>query len=568
MITVTEPGKCESAGMNICIGGLTVATTPTITQTAIYPGTGTLSGTADANALVRLYTNGKLETTTTANGSGAYTFTNLAPALGDVITVTGQTSTTCMSAAASRTVTCFISAPVITTDNNGNLNTTATTITGKSSEATGSVVTVLENGTSIGTASVLADGSWSLNYTPQATKSYTATQNNGSCTSGASSAAVALAATTVCPTITGTYKASDNTISGTFASAFTGKVRLYIDGDSIGEASLSGGTSWNITVNSNYRNIIYAGGVLTVTAQSSGGAEKTDCSSSTTVACPTVATPSISPTSSNIITGATVTYNIGSSVSNLLYAVTSSASSTTNYAVSQWGTGSGLSMTTTAFNTVGTYNVLVSAVSFSGPGCLSSSAASIVVSAPLPVTLVNFTGRYDDGQSKLSWETSMEENVDHFAIERSDDGRQFTEIGTVKAAGNSVMPLKYGFNDPRSIANMAWYRLRTVDIDGKARYSNVIRLVNGIHSVTVLSVTPNPFISGLRLQVNSDKVLPSTIRIVDLTGREMYRSNNVLSVGNNTIPVQPATSLANGIYVLQLVAGTEVIYNQRIEKLK
>lgn len=568
MITVTEPGKCESGGMNVCIGGLAAATTPTITQAAIYPGTGTLSGTADANALVRLYTNDKLETTTTANASGSYTFTNLAPALGDVITVAAQTAATCLSATASRTVTCFITSPVITTDNNGNLNSTATAISGKSSEATGSIVTVLENGTSVGTATVQADGTWSLNYTPVATKSYTATQNNGSCTSGASTAAVALGATTVCPSITGTYKASDNLISGTFPGNFTGKVRLYIDGDSIGEASVSNAASWNITVNSNYRNMTYAGGVLTVTAQATGSAEKTDCSSSTTVTCPALGTPSISPTSSSILTGGSVTYNISNSTTGLLYAVTSSSSSTTNYAVSQWGTGSGLTMPTNTFNSVGTYNVLVSAVSFSGAGCLASAAATIVVSAPLPVTLLYFTGRYENEQSKLAWETSMEENVDHFAIERSDDGRQYAEIGTVKATGNSSTPIKYGYNDTKPVAKSAWYRLRTVDIDGKSRYSNAIRIVNETRSISVLSVTPNPFQSGLRVQVNSDKVLPATIRIVDLTGREMYRSNKVLSTGNNTILVQPSTALANGIYVLQLIAGNEVILNQNIQKMK
>jgi hypothetical protein len=314
--------------------------------------------------------------------------------------------------------------------------------------------------------------------------------------------------------------------------------------------------------------MIYAGGVLTVTSQSSTGAEKTDCGSSVTVGCPAITTPSITPTSSSILTGGTVTYSITGSQSDLLYAVTSASSSTTNYAVSQWGTGGSLSVPTNAFNSIGTYNVLVSAVSFSGAGCLSSSPATIVVSAPLPVTLLYFTGRYENEQSKLTWETSMEDNVDHFAIERSDDGRLYTEIGTVKATGNSTTPIKYGYNDTKPVTNNAWYRLRTVDVDGVARYSNVIRIVNETRSITVLSVTPNPFESGLRVQVNSNKVSPATIRIVDLTGREMYRSNSVLSTGNNTISVQPTTTMANGVYVLQLIAGNEVILNQNIQKVK
>jgi len=572
MVTVTESGKCESAGTFVCVNDASPinSTTPVISQTTLYTGATTVSGTADPNSTVWLFNNGKLQGTTTASAAGAYSFSNLALTTGDVVSVMALSTTAnaCVSAAATRTVSCFITAPVITTDNYGNLSTAATTISGTSGEAAGSIVTVLENGVSVGTATVQSNATWSLNYVPVSGKSYTATLSNGSCTSVASTAAIALSATTVCPTITGSYKATDNTISGTMPASFTGNVRLYIDGDSIGEASLSAATSWNITVNSNYRSIIYAGGVLTVTAQASGAAEKTDCSSSTVVGCPAITMPSISPTSSNILTGQTVTYTVSSSTSGLLYGVTSSTSSTTNYAVSKWGTGSNLPMTTYAFNTAGTYNLLLNAYSFSGSGCLSSSAATVTVSTSLPVTLLYFTGRNEDGQSKLTWETTTEDQVDRFVIERSDDGRQFAEIGTVKATGNSNFSIKYNFTDSKPVMKYAWYRLRMVDIDGKARYSNVIRLVNDVRNIAVLSVTPNPFENTLRVQVNSDKVSPATIRIVDLTGREMYRLNNVLTAGNNTISVHPSTSLASGVYVLQLIANDEVILNQKIQKIR
>jgi len=571
MVTVTESGKCESAGTFVCIndGSVITTATPTITQTTIYTGATTVSGTAVAGATVWLFTNGKLEGTTTATG-GAYSFTNLALTTGDVVSVMALSTTTdaCVSATVTRTVSCFLTAPTITADNNGNLSASATTISGKSGEAAGSIVTVLENGVSIGTATVQSDGTWSLNYTPVATRSYTATQTSGSCTSPASSAAVALAATTVCPTITGSYTASDNLISGTLPSAFTGTVRLYLDGVNIGSASVSSATSWSIAVNSSYLNTLYAGGVLTVTSQASGAAEKTDCSSSATIGCPTTATPSITPTSATIYTGQTVTYDVSNSASGLLYAVTSSASSTTNYAVSKWGTGSSLSIPTNTFTSAGTYNVLVSAVSFSGAGCLTSSPATITVNIILPVTLTYFTGRYIDDESQLQWETSMEDDVDHFAVERSDDGRVFAEIGAVKAAGNSTTQNKYVFTDSKPVINNAWYRLRTVDMDGKARYSNTIRLTNTISHISVLSVTPNPFENAVRVQVYADKVVPTATRILDLTGRELYRVNGILSTGNNNIILNPPGSLANGIYVLQLIAGNEVVWTQRIQKVK
>lgn len=570
-LTGQETSKCESGPVFECLN-VTPASTPTITQTNLYSSSTTVSGNvaSGSGATVRLYINGKLQTTATADGSGNYTFSSLVLSQGDVVNVFAHASGGCVSAVATRTVTCFTTPPVITTDNNGNLSTGSTTIAGNSGEPTGTVVTILENGVSIGTTTVQSNGTWSITYTPIATRNYTATQQNGTCAaSAASTGAIALAATSVCPTITGSYIASATSVTGTLPSTFSGTIRLYLDGTSIGSTTVTSATTWTISgLNATYLNTLYAGGVLTVTSQATGASEKTNCASSVTLGCATPTTPVISPTSSSIQTGQTVTYSVTTTQSGIIYLVTDASASTTNYAVSKWGTGSGLSLPTYTFNSVGTYNVLVQAVSLSGPSCLSTAAASIIVSAPLPVTLTYFTGRTVDGLSQLGWETVMEDQVDRFAIERSEDGRQFTEIGTVKATGNSNSSIKYAYTDNNVVSNYAWYRLRTVDIDGKSRYSNVIRITNSTRTISVLSVTPNPFESSMRVQIYSDKVVPVALRMIDITGREMYRTNRTLSSGNNTISLNPSTGLAKGVYVLQLIAGNEVVWTQRVQKAK
>jgi hypothetical protein len=48
----------------------------------------------------------------------------------------------------------------------------------------------------------------------------------------------------------------------------------------------------------------------------------------------------------------------------------------------------------------------------------------------------------------------------------------------------------------------------------------------------------------------------------------MYNVNKILSTVNNTIALNPSASLAKGVYVLQLIAGNEVVWNQRIQKAK
>lgn len=568
MVTVTEPGKCESAGVYNCVNA-TATATPVITQTTLYAGGTTLSGTAVAGATVRFYRNGKLEATTTATG-GNYSFTNLVMLGGDAISVIAQASTLCISTAVTRTVTCFTSPPVINTDNNGNLSTSATTISGRSFEPAGTIVTILENGVSIGTATVQSNGGWSRTYTPVASRSYTATQVNGSCAaSAASAAAVALAATTVCPAITGSYTSSAASISGTLPSSFTGTIRIYLDGISIGSVSVAAATTWSINVNTNYSNTLYPGGVLTCSSQATGGAEKTDCASSVTISCASPALPDISPASATIQVGQSATFSVTNSVSGIVYSITDVPVGTTNYATSKFGNNGSLSMPTYTFSSVGTYNVLVKAISLDGPGCLSSAAASIQVNAiSLPVKLLYFNGQLINNTAQLKWATSSEQNTDHFSVERSDDGTHYTSIVRITAAGNSNSTKQYAYTDQRAINQTAWYRLQMVDKDGKFTTSQVERLSSTVKGLQVLSVLPNPFENDLQMNIQSDKAQAITIQLVDMTGREVYRSNKVISAGNNIIVMSSLGGLSKGLYVLRMMDGKREVFTRRVNKVR
>lgn len=569
LITTTEAGKCESAGLYSCVTS-TATATPVITQTAIYHGGTTVSGTAVAGATVRLYRNGKLEGSITATG-GNYSFNNLGLVTGDIVNIYAQGAGLCISATVSRTVTCFTAPPIINTDNNGNISANSTTITGRSSEPAGTIVTVLENAISIGTVTVQSNGTWSLTYTSIASRSYTATQVNGTCAiSSASAAAVALAATTVCPTLSGSYTSAASSVSGTLPVAFTGTIRIYLDGVNIGSVPVTAATSWSINVNTTFSNTLYPGGVFTCTSQATGGAEKTDCASSATVGCASPAIPNINPTSFNIISGQSAIFSVTNSISGIIYSVTDVPVGTTNYATSKFGNNGSLSLPTYTFNSAGNYNLLVKAISLDGPGCLSSSAASITVTAAtLPVKLLYFNGEYGSGQSKLIWATSMEQNTDHFSVERSNDGARFYAIGRVAAAGNSNGNLTYSYTDKQSISQTAWYRLQIVDRDGKLTTSQVIRLLNSDSKVLhLVGVLPNPFENDLQLMIQADRSQALSIQLLDIAGREVYHVVKSVSAGSNMVILSSLSHLSKGLYVLRVMNGKEVLITKRVNKAK
>ena len=114
-----------------------------------------------------------------------------------------------------------------------------------------------------------------------------------------------------------------------------------------------------------------------------------------------------------------------------------------------------------------------------------------VYSFTLPLTLVSF-GAEQVGQSRfgLTWTTDNEVNTSHFIIERSSDGSLFDAAGSVAAAGTGGGI--YHFLDTMlRNTSMYFYRLKMVDMDGRWRYSNILRAQMESKDFQ-LSLFPNP----------------------------------------------------------------------------
>lgn len=110
---------------------------------------------------------------------------------------------------------------------------------------------------------------------------------------------------------------------------------------------------------------------------------------------------------------------------------------------------------------------------------LSGSTSNFVpgTNTPLPVNFTAFTVTGRNNQALLQWQTAQEQNSSEYVIERSADGKAFTSIGSVPAAGNSHSPRNFTFTDPAPENGINYYQLKEIDLDGKFMYS-VIRTLN------------------------------------------------------------------------------------------
>jgi hypothetical protein len=564
-VTTIAPGStCESAPVFGCLG-LSATATPVITETVIYNTATSISGTAVSGATVRLRINGQLVASVVATG-GNYSFTGLSLNAGDVLDVKAVSTGTCLSASATITVSCFTSAPVISGDNNNQVASGAA-IAGVSSEPSGSTIRVYTSpsNTLVATTTVQANGTWSTGnagttpgtYNAVAGTVYFATAQNTCGNSSASGTVTAVAPTSSsrCGSITGPVTSGASSVSGTLTGAVAGTtVNLYNDGILVGSTT-TGSTSWTITAPANS---LYPDGVLTIGIRESGSKEVI-CAATQNISCASgPATPVISPATSNIVAGQSITYTISNAVSGTFYGV-ADATSGRSLATGKWATSNGsLTITTNVFTTAGNYNIVVKATSLSGVTVCSSQpgTASVAVSGVLPVSFVSLNGHRQDATVHLTWTVAHEQQVKEYRVERSTDGRTYTEAGRLafRAATGSLNT--YTLADATAPSGTLLYRIRQVDLDGRSHLSGILRLAaSGEQGV---QVSPNPVRDRATLSLQSEQRGTVTITLVELTGRPVYRMQAEVRKGANLISLQQLDRFARGQYLLRVDgAGTE-----------
>ena len=176
----------------------------------------------------------------------------------------------------------------------------------------------------------------------------------------------------------------------------------------------------------------------------------------------------------------------------------------------------------------------------------------------LPVELTAFTATATDGRVDLRWRTATERGASHFAVERSGDGRAWSSIARVAAAGDADAPRDYGLRDDRPLAGVNYYRLRQVDRDGSAAVSEtVVAYVggggDGVHAV---SIYPNPARGSVTV---TGAPAGAELSIRDLAGRLAGRP--VRATSSDAAPPRfDVSTLPTGVYLLYVrgPGGTSV----------
>lgn len=143
-------------------------------------------------------------------------------------------------------------------------------------------------------------------------------------------------------------------------------------------------------------------------------------------------------------------------------------------------------------------------------------------STPLPVTLVSFTTAKENEAVLLNWATTQETNSESFDIEHSLNGKSWSSIGIVKAAGESILKENYTFTDSNPANGQNLYRLKMNDSDGTFAYSTIRSITIEVSDITV--VYPNPVADRLYFKVKDWSKIGG-ITLSDLNGKTLFQSS-------------------------------------------
>lgn len=202
--------------------------------------------------------------------------------------------------------------------------------------------------------------------------------------------------------------------------------------------------------------------------------------------------------------------------------------------------------------------------------CSYFSNATLTGIGVLPVDYVSFDAVVNGESVLLKWATGYELNNSHFEVERSFDMNSYNTAGlvldgfTTNGSGKS-----YQFKDNSAQLkgrSMVYYRLKQVDIDGKATYSKVLAVRLQAKSDVAMQVTPNPFVEDITIRFTSTENGSAQIRITNLAGQTMLSKQSTITKGYSNIKVESLSGLAAGMYMVQLTLNGTVINNQKLIK--
>lgn len=178
----------------------------------------------------------------------------------------------------------------------------------------------------------------------------------------------------------------------------------------------------------------------------------------------------------------------------------------------------------------------------------------------LPVNFTSFYVSLSGNSAQLHWSTSNEVNNSHFDVQRSYNGINWETLATVAGANNRNATNNYNYNyNDKNISNpVVYYRLRQVDIDGRAMYSSI-----KIARIGEATAPVRIYGSDKNVVVDFNQVIKNPINVSIVNSNGQIVSKQVFSNPQYKV-IYSLKDVPNGIYIVHVSDNKGLNATQKI----
>ena len=167
---------------------------------------------------------------------------------------------------------------------------------------------------------------------------------------------------------------------------------------------------------------------------------------------------------------------------------------------------------------------------------------------PLPVSFTNIRVSKVNNSAIVKWQVANVATIASYSVERSIDGNKFVGIATTQAT--KATSYSVADNQLPAGVNTVYYRIKSVGVDGAVSYSSIASLITQNSAVNTIAIYPDPVKESLNISWMSATSVTYKLRVLSVAGKEVM--NKQVASTNLTKLSIPATSLASGVYMLEL----------------
>lgn len=209
--------------------------------------------------------------------------------------------------------------------------------------------------------------------------------------------------------------------------------------------------------------------------------------------------------------------------------------------------------------TTGTGPVTAAIADIDGDGIPEIAAANGTAStvsvfqinlSAVPVILTGMKAYQKSTGVQIEWTAQEEINIDSYEVERSQNGQQFSKLGTVAARGLSTATT-YTFLDAAPFRGPNFYRIKLVEA-GRINFSRIVKVSVGSNELNSASIYPNPvYNNSIGLLVNLPKG-NYQISVLNKMGQSIAIKSLVHGGGSATETIDVSMPFPAGVYQLRL----------------